>query len=45
MNAALAKWTALKSKDLASVNALIQQANLPPIDVKLAKAPSESRPE
>ena len=45
MTTALAKWTALKSKDLASMNAQLQQANLPPIDVKLAKAPSESRPE
>jgi hypothetical protein len=45
MSAALAKWTALKSKDLASVNAQLQQANLPAIDVKLAEAPGGSQPK
>jgi photosystem II stability/assembly factor-like uncharacterized protein len=40
--AAMAKWTAAKSKELAEANALLKQANLQPISVE-APAPSGGR--
>jgi hypothetical protein len=34
LNQQLAKWTALKEKDLPALNSLLQQRQLPPIDVR-----------
>jgi hypothetical protein len=44
MTTALAQWTALKSKDLANVNAQLQQANLPQINLNLPEPPGGSQP-